>query len=139
MLSSLLAIWTFYNVASFWLMGSLWLADWVTGTTKALVYKEFSWKKFPVALIRIPTYLIVFAGVHAVTLFAPMTAPAEQITVLTFASKEFVSVLQNLKAIGMVYGVDVKPLEALIQYLRLHAFQSVLDDYQSKAQEKEAV
>ena len=126
----LLATW--FAVPAFWLVIAALFADWLSGTAKALAFKEFTWRKSCAAAIKIPLYVGWYVAAQIASQIFGTEAPQHAI-LITLALKEFISFVQNLKAIGIRYKVNLKPLNDLVAFLRVDRFQEQLADYQKKA------
>lgn len=122
----------FFSVQAFWLIALVWLIDWTAGVARAVSERRFTWREFPRALGKVLLYLAVYIPTHAVVLAFPIVEAVEQFVLLTLASKELISIFQNLKAIEIVFGKDTGWLDSIIGFLRLNAFQGPLQDLQEK-------
>ena len=95
-------------------------------------FKEFTWRKSCAAAIKIPLYVGWYVAAQIASQIFGTEAPQHAI-LITLALKEFISFVQNLKAIGIRYKVNLKPLNDLVAFLRVDRFQEQLADYQKKA------
>ena len=122
------------SVQAFWLVIAAWLADWATGTAKAVKYGEFTWRKFGKATLRLPLYVIGYLGAQFGASALGNPAPTQGL-LGAIALKEAISAIQNLKALDLLSDQDSLALNKAIAFLGLDRYQSGLDAYQGKVQQ----
>lgn len=104
---------------------AVWLliADWITGTIKAMVRRQVNSDAGVRGAVKSVVYLGVVLGAHAATGAGEPLAMAAGWALVLVASTEALSNLENIKAITSHYGYELPLLDTLIAVLRMRQDQ----------------
>lgn len=109
----------FFQVPIFWVLITLVVLDIYTGLRRAHLIKNINSSKFSDSLDRIVGYVIIFSALHMISLLitGPITVLAEFAIMSGYCLKEFISILENIKAIDLVNGRTNQVTDLLISKL----------------------
>lgn len=101
--------------AAVWLL----IADWVTGTIKAMVKRQVNSDAGVRGAVKTLIYMGVVLAAHAMMGAGEPLASAAGMALFLMASTEALSNVENVKAVCNHYGIEVPLLDTLIAILRM--------------------